>query len=326
MALILDEPTVARLLDMKELIDLMEKTLAEFSSGRAVQPVRAILGMERHESFMGVMPGYLPATDALAVKLVCLVPRNAQRGMPTHLATIVLMNPETGETLAIMDGRLITEMRTAAVSAAAARRLARRETPVLALLGSGVQARSHLDAMRLVRTLGEVRVHSPNAGHRERFAQDAAAELGIPVRAVDSAEAAVRGADLVVTATASHTPVVRGAWLEPGCHVTAVGACLRDWRELDGEAVAGARVFVDSRDAARVEAGDLILAEREGAIGSDHVQGEIGAVFAGTLGGRTDESQTTLFKSLGLAVEDVATARHVYELARAQGVGTEVRL
>jgi alanine dehydrogenase len=326
MALVLDEPTVAQLLRMEELIDLMEGTLAEFSSGRAVQPVRAILSLERHGSFMGVMPGYLSTADALAVKLVCLVPRNADRGMPTHLATIVLMNPETGETLAIMDGRLITEMRTAAVSAAAARRLARRETPVLAILGSGVQAKSHLDAMRAVRTLGEVRVHSPNAAHRERFALEASSELGIPVRAMESAEAAVRGADLVVTATASRTPVVHGAWIEPGCHVTAVGACLRDWRELDGQAVAGARVFVDSRDAARVEAGDLILAEREGAISPDHVAGEIGAVFAGALGGRTDDRQVTLFKSLGLAVEDVATARHVFERARARGVGTEVAL
>lgn len=309
---------------MEELIDLMERTLAEFSSGRTLQPVRTALALEPHASFLGVMPAYLPETGALGVKLVTFAERNAARGMPTHLATVHLFDPETGALLSIMDGRLITEMRTAAVSAAAARALAKAGAATLALLGSGVQAQSHLAAFKAVRPLARARVWSPTREHREAFAREQTERHGIPVEATGSAEEAVRGADLVVVATSSRTAVLRGAWLVPGAHVTGVGAFRPDWRELDAETVRRARVYVDSRAGAATEAGDLIQALREGAIGPHHVRGEIGEVFAGTLVGRTDEQEITLFKSLGMAVEDVATALHVYRLARERGLGTEV--
>ena len=324
MPLLLTESEVASLLRMEELTDLMERTLAEFSSGRALQPVRTAIALEAHEAFLGTMPAYLAADDALGVKLVTLAMRNAARGMPTHLATVLLFDPETGSLLAIMDGRLITEMRTAAVSAAAARALARAGAETLAFLGSGVQARSHLAAFRAVRSLRSVRVWSPTRAHRETFAREESERFAIPVEAQDSAEAAVRGADLVVVATSSRTAVLRGEWLAPGTHVTGIGAFRPDWRELDAEAVRRASVYVDSRAGAAAEAGDLIQAEREGAIGPRHVRGEVGEVFAGTLPGRGDEREITFFKSLGMAVEDVAAAKHVYRLARERGLGTAV--
>src|SRR5262245_38951053 len=205
MPLVLKESEVASVLRMEELIDLMERTLAEFSSGRALQPVRTAIPIAAHEAFLGTMPAYLSDGDALGVKLVTFAERNATRGMPTHLATVMLFDPATGALLAIMDGRLVTEMRTAAVSAAAARALAKPGAATLALLGSGVQAKSHLEAFRCVRPIGRVRVWSPTPEHREAFAREESERSGLAVEAKASAEEAVRDADLVVVATSSRT-------------------------------------------------------------------------------------------------------------------------
>ncbi len=291
----LDESAVSGLLRMQEVIPAMERALADFSSGRVVQPVRTMLPVAEHEGFLGLMPAY--TGSALGAKLVCLYPHNS--GVPTHHATILLFKPETGEPLAIMDGRLITEVRTAAVSAVATEHLARPDASVLAIIGSGVQARSHLEALTLVREFREVRVWSP------RRAAAFAREHG--VRAAASAEEAVRGADVVVTATTSPTPVLSGEWLSPGAHVNAVGAPRPDWRELDDELLRRARVYVDSREAAMEESGDVIAA--------GEIFAEIGEVVAGTKPGRRSADEVTLFKSLGLAVEDVATAELVYRKA-----------
>ncbi len=295
--MLLDEAAVRRLLRMEEVISAMDQALAAFSSGMVVQPVRTMLPVAEHQGFLGLMPAY--TGQALGAKLVAFYPRNA--GVPTHHAVIQLFRPETGEPLATIDGRLITEMRTAAVSAVATKYLARADAGILAILGSGVQARSHLEALRLVRTFDEVRVWSPQ--HAVTFAR----EFGISV--ATSAEAAVRGADVVVTATTSQTPVLCGAWLSPGVHINAVGAPRPDWRELDDEVLDRARLFVDSREAAAKESGDVIAA------GVERVVGEIGEVAAGALPGRRSTDEVTLFKSLGLAVEDVATADLVYRKA-----------
>lgn len=324
--LLLDEAAVASVLRMAPLIDLMERTLADFSTDRALQPVRTAMALEPHGSFLASMPAYLRESGALAVKLVTLAEKNAALGMPTHLATVLLFDPATGALLAVMDGRLITEMRTAAVSAAAARSLARSGAATLALLGSGVQAKSHLEAFALVRALKRVRVWSPTRDHREAFAREQSARTGLRVDALASAEGAVRDADLVVVATASREAVLCGAWLAEGAHVTGVGAFRPDRRELDGAAVARASVFVDSRAGAAAEAGDLIRAREEGAITAGHVRGEIGEVFAGRIAGRRDAREITFFKSLGMAVEDAATAQHVYQLARERGIGSEIAL
>jgi alanine dehydrogenase len=291
----LDEADIDRLLRMEEVIPAMEKALADFSSGRVVQPVRTMLSVAEHHGFLGLMPAY--TGTALGTKLVALYPRNTD--VPTHHATILLFKPETGEPLVTMDGRLITEVRTAAVSAVATERLARPDASVLAIIGSGVQAHSHLEALRLVREFREVRVWSP------RRAAAFAEEHG--VRAAASAEEAVRGADVVVTATTSTTPVLSGEWLSPGVHINAVGAARPDWRELDDEMLRRALVYVDSREAAMKESGDVIAAGL--------IFAEIGEVVSGTKPGRRSPEEITLFKSLGLAVEDVATAELVYHKA-----------
>lgn len=287
----LDEPRVRELLRLSDLIPAVRRALEALSAGKVVQPVRVV--MPSRTGFFGLMPA--GTATALGAKLVTFFPGNS--GMPTHHAIIALFQPETGEPVALMDGRLITELRTAAASAVATDLLARRGASVLGILGSGVQAASHLAALRLVRKVREVRVWSPRGA--ARFA----AEHG--VLAAGSAEEAVRGADLIVTATSSMTPVVLGKWLAPGAHVNAVGACRPDWRELDDEVFRRGRVWVDSSAAAFQESGDVIAAGRE------RVAGEIGSVAAGTLAGRAGDDEITVFKSLGVAVEDVAAAELV---------------
>ena len=293
--MILDENDVRRLLKMRDLIPAMERALAELSGGRAVQPLRTVIPVAEHQGFLGVMPAYV--SGALGAKLVTFFPNN--RDVHTHHAVIILFRPETGEPLVTMDGRLITEMRTAAASAVATRALARPDAAVLAILGSGVQARSHLEALRLVRRIREVRVWSPRnaAAFAARFR----------VRAAGSAEEAVRGADIVVVATSSKTPVLKGAWLSAGAHVNAVGASRPDWRELDDEVLARAKVFVDSREACSRESGDVIAGGK--------IAAEIGSVVSGAAPGRTSADEITLFKSVGVAVEDVVSADLVYRAA-----------
>lgn len=298
--LILNEEDVRRFLLMEELIPAMERAMADLSAGSVVQPLRSIVPVTQHGGFLGVMPAY---TGALGVKLVTFYPQN--QGVPTHHAVIHLFKPETGEPLVMMDGTLITEERTAAVSAVATKHLARPDASVLALIGSGVQARSHLRALRLVRRFDDVRVWSPNR------AGDFADEFGIT--ATSSAEEAVRDASVVVVATTSTTPVLRGDWLSPGAHINAVGAPRPDWRELDDELLKHARLFVDSREACMKESGDVIAA------GNAAIAGEIGGVVSGSVAGRQSPEQITLFKSIGLAVEDVVTANLVYQKALAAG-------
>ena len=292
--LFLNEEQVREHLRMIELIPAMEKALIDFSAGRVTQPVRSIISIDPPGGFLGLMPALTP--DGLGLKAVTFYPSNVERGIPTHMATIFLVDPQTGTPLAIIDGRYITEMRTAAVSAVATKLLASPGAKVLAILGSGVQARSHVEALRLVRQFDEIRVWSPTFEHANRFAQ----EIGATAL---SAEEAVRDADVIVTVTSSTTPVLKGAWLKPGCHVNAVGACRPDWRELDDEAMQGRIVFVDSREGALKESGDVILS-------GANIYAELGETLAGKVPSHANE--TTIFKSLGMAVEDIAAATLVY--------------
>jgi ornithine cyclodeaminase/alanine dehydrogenase-like protein (mu-crystallin family) len=295
---ILDEAAVRDLLHMEELIPVMAGALADLSSGKVVQPMRVMLPVSDHGGFLGLMPAY--GGGALGAKLVTFYPNN--KGVPSHHAMILLFRPETGEPLVTMDGRLITEMRTAAVSAVASKLLARPDASVLGILGAGVQARSHLEALRLVRPFREVRVWSP------RNARAFAKEFGILAAA--SAEEAVRGADVVVVATTSQTPVLFGDWLSPGTHVNAVGAPRPTWRELDDNVLRKARIYVELREAATRESGDIIAAGR--------VDAEIGEVVSGTKPGRQSAAEITLFKSVGVAVEDVVSADLVFRRAVAR--------
>ena len=324
--LLLTERDVRDLLSMDDVIESMHDALAAFSSGRVQQPLRTVLEVGAQHAFFGVMPAYLPDPGALGTKLVTVFGGNAVLGLPTHLATIVLLDATTGELLSIMDGRYITEARTAAVSAVSARLLAREDAGVLAILGSGVQARSHLRALARVRSLRDVRVWSPSTERRQAFVACMQGETAAPLRGATSAREAVRGADLVVLATASREPVVDNGWIEDGAHLMAVGACRPDQREMDATLVARSRLFVDSRTGALAEAGDIVLAIREGAMTAGHIAGELGEVAAGSAPGRSSANDVTLFKSLGMAVEDVAAAHLAYRRATERGLGRGIPL
>ena len=287
---VLSEDDVRKVLRMEDLIPTMADALRDLSAGAVLQPLRSVLPVSEHGGFFGVMPA---CGRALGAKLVTFYPQN--KDMHTHHAMILLFRPETGEPLAVMDGRLITEMRTAAASAVATKLLARSDTHVLTILGSGVQARSHLEAVRLVREFREVRVWSPH--NAESFARE------FHIHAATSAEAAVHGADVIVVATSATTPVLHGEWVAPGTHINAVGAARPNWRELDDKILQRATIYVDSREGALEESGDVIAA------GKTVV--EIGEVIAGKQPARSSADEITLFKSVGVAVEDIAAAHLV---------------
>ena len=363
---LLTEADVKAVLSMDDLIETMASALQRFSSGRVTQPVRSVIPVDADHSFFGTMPAYVRAPDsatganpggasptpsasvsgeraALGAKLVTVFGANAARGLHTHLASIVLLDPETGALLALLDGRFITEARTAAVSAVSSRLLARKDAASLAILGSGVQARSHLEALARVHQLRQVTVWSPQKSHRDQFVAWAKTATGsdtgpTPVRprsdpgrspysiaAVDYAGEAVVGADIVVLVTASPTPVVEDGWVKPGAHVISVGACRPTQREMDPALVARARLFVDSRAAALVESGDVALGIQEGRFAANHIVAEIGELVAGAAG-RQHDTDVTIFKSLGLAVEDVTAADLAYRRAVERGIGTELML
>jgi len=322
---LLTEQQVQSLLPMRDLIAAMESALARFSAGEVTQPVRTMLPVGP-ASVLGLMPAYVPTPGSLGAKLVSVFPGNVARQLPSHLATIVLLDPETGALQALMDGRYITEARTAAVSAVSARFLARADASTLAIIGSGVQARSHLEAYSEVRALKDVRIWSPQSRSRERFVSDMSGHVAAPIRATTSAEEAIRGADLIVLVTSSNTPVLDAGWVSPGAHVVSVGACRPTQREMDPELVALARLYVDSRAAALVESGDIVQGISEGRFTVSHIQGELGEVVLGRVQGRTADDQITIFKSLGMAVEDVVAADLVFRRAAETGAGTELTL
>jgi ornithine cyclodeaminase/alanine dehydrogenase-like protein (mu-crystallin family) len=310
--LILSEHDVTELLTMRECIDVMADALAALARGEVHNPLRSMIRGEGAPGILGLMPAHRGgAMPYYALKEVCVFPGNPARGLDTHLGAVILHSGTTGEPLAVMNASAITAIRTAAVSALATRLLAREDASVLAILGAGVQARSHLEAIPLVRNIREVRVYSRSRGLD-----------GIPM--APSAEEAVRGADIIVTATSSREPVLRREWIADGAHINAVGSSVATARELDGAAVAASTLFVDRRESTVNESGDYLFALREGAIREDHIRGELGDVLLGKLAGRTSRDEITLFKSLGLAVEDLASAAFLYEKAKRLGRGSEV--
>jgi thiomorpholine-carboxylate dehydrogenase len=296
----LGEDHVRRLLDVDALIGTMRRVLGEFSARQWQQPVRGVLA--QHGGFFGVMPA---SGEAMGIKMVTFYPGNAGSALPTHMAVIALFDAKTGEPLALMDGRYITEMRTAAVSAVATDALSSPGARVLTLLGAGVQAHAHLEMLRRVRGFDEVRVWNHHPEKAVLFAET----HGCKAMTI---EKAVRDADVVVTVTSARKPFLQGRWLKPGAHVNAVGASRPDWRELDDEAMRNV-VIVDSYEGARKEAGDVILSGAQ-------PFAELGEILNGTR--RVEPGVTTIFKSLGMAVEDVAAAKLVYEASRSGGFQT----
>jgi ornithine cyclodeaminase len=312
--LILSEHDVRQMLPMARCIEVMADALAALARGEVHNPLRQAIRAPGAPGLLGLMPAYRSgAAPYYGLKEVCVFPDNPQRGLDTHLGAVILHDGQTGQPLAFMNASAITAIRTAAVSAVATRLLAREDARVLAILGAGVQARSHLEAIRLVRDIREVRVYS-----RDRAKAEA---LGVGV--AKDAEEAVRGADVIVTATSSREPVLRREWLDPGAHINAVGSSIAAARELDSATVAAAALFVDRRESTVNESGDYLFALREGAIaGPEHIRAELGELLTGQATGRHDAQELTLFKSLGLAIEDLAAAAFLYDAARSGGGGT----
>jgi ornithine cyclodeaminase/alanine dehydrogenase-like protein (mu-crystallin family) len=319
--LVLNQEEVEQLLDMEGCIGAMEGALAALARGEVHVPLRMVVHPGDEPSFLGLMPAHRAGdTPLYSLKTVAVFPDNPRRGLDAHQGTVTLFDGETGEVRVLMNASAITAIRTAAVSAVATKLLAREDARVLGILGAGVQARTHLEAMRAVRDFDEVRLYSPTRGHAEALAEEAAAQTAA------SAEEAVRGADIVVTATNSLEPVLRREWLRPGAHVNVVGGRPPQMRELDVATVADSAFYVDRRESAEAEAWDYRDALEAGAIPPDHIRGEIGEVLVGAAPGRTSAEELTVFRSLGLAVEDLAAAEYVVERARAAGVGAEVPL
>src|SRR5262245_8375137 len=324
--LVVSQDEVPGLLPMADCMERMAGVLKALAAGEALLPLRTVLRLPEGGGAFGVMPAYLAQPPAIGLKAITVFPRNEGTEYDSHQGAVLLFEAEHGRLLAIMDASSITGIRTAAVSGVATRALAREDAGDLALLGTGVQAMTHLEAMLLARHVRRIRAWSPQAASVARFAARAAERFGVKVEAVGSARDAVSGADIICTVTSSREPVLQGAWIAPGAHVNAVGSSVRTTRELDTEAVRRAALFVDRRESTLNEAGDFLMPKAEGAIGDDHIRAELGEVLAGRHGGRASNAEVTVFKSLGLAVEDVASAHHIHEQATRTGAGTWVEL
>jgi alanine dehydrogenase len=322
---LLKSTDVAGLLTMDELIDAMDAALRQFSSGGVEQPVRMVVPIGEQNVF-GVMPAYVRVQGVVGAKLVTVFGGNAALNLPTHLATILLFSPTTGALVSVMDGRVITEMRTAAVSAVSARELARDDARTLAIIGSGVQARSHLEAMERVFELAEIRVWSRTPDHQMAFITEMEQATETRIVGSNSAQEAVYHADLIVLATSSAEPVIQNEWVASGAHVISVGACLPHQREMDPALIRRGRLFVDSRAAALVQSGDVVMGIQQGHFAASVVLGELGEVLTGKIEGRRAPGDITIFKSLGLAVEDLVAADLAYRKAVQQEAGEELEL
>jgi alanine dehydrogenase len=312
--LVLCHADVVRLLSLEACIEVMADALRVTAQGGGLVPLRSGMWMPDRTGMIGLMPGFLAQPTSLGLKVVSIFPGNHGTGYDSHQGVVMLFDPAHGSPIAIIDASSITAIRTAAVSAVATRALAREDAGDLALLGAGVQATTHLAAMRAVRPIRRVRVWSRDRDRAQRFAD---ANPGVEI--APTAQTAVAGADLICTTTAAHHPILEGAWLGPGCHINAVGACFATARELDTAAVVRARLIVDSRQSALAEAGDFLIPRAEGRIGDDHLAGELGDVLLGRVTGRRSDDEVTLFKSLGIAIEDLAAAHYVYTKALETG-------
>jgi len=323
--LVLTHSEVEQLLPMSECIIVMEEALASLSRGEMYQPLRMVVKPPDASGVIAMMPAYrFGAESVFGLKAICVFPGNAAKGKDAHQGGVLLFSGETGEPLALMNASAITEIRTGAVSAVATRLLAREDASELAIIGSGVQARSHLAAIACVRKLKRARVASRRLENARKFADEMQTKHAFPIEPVATAEEAIRGADVIVTATTSHETVLNREWISQGAHINAVGTYSFTAREVDTATMVAAKLFVDRRESALNEAGDYLIAAREGAIGPEHIRAEIGEVLIGSASGRTTRDQITLFKSLGLAIEDLAAADYLYQKAQASNSGTWV--
>jgi ornithine cyclodeaminase len=324
--LIVNGSEVRQLLPMNECMEVMAEALSALARGDAILPLRPVLWLPEKVGALGMMPSYLGSIQAMGLKVVSVFPGNHGTEYDSHQGAVLVFETQHGQLLALIDASEITAIRTAAVSGVATRLLAREDAHNLAILGSGVQARSHLSAMLQARPIQRVRVWSRNPEHAQRFAERASQRHNIHIEAAPTAQVVVDGADIICTTTSAREPILKGEWITPGTHINAVGSSVPFTRELDTVAVVKARLFVDRRESTVNEAGDFLFPKQEGAVTDDHILGEIGDLLLGKLKARETPDEITLFKSLGLAVEDLAAANHVYKKAVELGVGVAVEL
>ena len=323
--LILDSGQVKQLLPVVVCIDLMAEALAALARDEVYQPLRTIIRPPNARGLLGLMPAYMSGErGAFGMKAICVFPENPSQGKDAHQGAVMLFSRETGELLALMNASEITAIRTGAVSALATRLLAREDAHDLAIIGAGVQARSHLAALSSVRTIKRARVCARNFDHAQQLAKEEQPQYQFPIEAVRNNEEAVRGANLIVTATSSHEPVINKDWISNGAHINAIGTHSPSSREIDSATMGAARIFVDRRESALNESGDYLLAAKEGLVTPESIVGEIGELLIGTKSGRSSETEITLFKSLGLAIEDVMCANYIYSKALAENAGSWV--
>ncbi|MEQ8762706.1 MAG: ornithine cyclodeaminase family protein [Planctomycetota bacterium] len=325
--LVLSGADVTRLLTMEACIEAVERALIDLAEGRGSQPLRSILWLPERVGALGIMPGAVGEPAALGAKIISVFPGNHGRGLSSHQGVVLLFDPEDGRLLAILDGERITAIRTAAASAVATRALARQSASHLAILGSGAQADTHLEAMCAVRPVESVRLWSRRPESAAAFERRAREQHpGLDIKVVSTAQDAVREADILCTVTAAQEPVIQGDWLAEGAHVNGVGSCVPSARELDTQLMQRGRIFTDRRESLLAEAGDFIIPMNEGELSEKDLEGELGDILQGKIEGRTAESDITIFKSLGIAAEDLGTARWLYEKARETGTGVEIEL
>ena len=324
--LILSEKEVQSLIEIDELIATLERAHIQYSTGNAVMPVRLVVPLPQVQGRITSMPGFLATDNALGMKVVTYFQDNPRNNLPAILASILLFSAESGKLIATMDGTYITTIRTACASAMATKALANPLTPVLGIVGAGVQARAHIQALSRIRALTSIKITSPSGGSAAKIKRDMEKQVGIAIEVVSTPEQAVRDSDLVVTVSTAKTPVVDAAWLKPGAHINAVGSHRPDLREIDGNTLSQAKVVVDSHEAVMAECGDVLLAIKEKSYSAQQIHGEIGAVLARQVAGRSHADEITLYKSVGIAIQDVATANLVYRKAVERHVGTHVEI
>jgi ornithine cyclodeaminase/alanine dehydrogenase-like protein (mu-crystallin family) len=323
--LVLSHTEVLELLPIKECIAVMREALIALAAGKVHQPLRTIIRPPDAKGVMGLMPSYKSGDSAaFGLKAICVFPGNPAKGLDSHQGAVLLFSAETGELLAMMNASAITAIRTAAVSGVATDLLARVDAGNLAMLGSGVQARAHLVAMSHVRFIKRCRIASRHIERARKFAEEMRPDFPFALEPVETIEEALDGADLIVTATTAVEPIVSREWISAGAHLNVVGSSTPNAREVDSETMAAASLFVDRRESTINEAGDYLFAARDGLIGPSHICAEIGEVLKGDKPGRKSPDEITLFKSLGLAIEDLAAAEYLFRKAKEQKAGSWV--
>jgi alanine dehydrogenase len=323
---IITQSQVHSLLPMDECMSVMTDALVSLAKGGCVNPLRPMMRIPEQRGIMGLMPAYLDSPESLGVKIITVFNANHGTEYDSHQGVVLLFEAVHGSPVAMIDASAITAIRTAAVSGVATRALAREDARELCIFGSGVQAQTHLDAMLVARPIRRVRVWSRNVANARSFAEQASKAHGIPVEPFEHANEAAKDADIICTVTSSKEPVLVSSWVADGAHVNAVGSSQPSARELDSDLVARGRLFVDRRESALNEAGDFLVPRKEGRFGDEHIQAELGEILAGTASGRGSASELTIFKSLGLGVEDVAAAHRIHANAVDRGIGVEIEL